>query len=107
MHLAKSRADYFRRSGRQHVSLQASLFDLPRLHAMMPLRLEKQFHHIEELIEEAGMRLGNGSYVYLPSRDLGVAKCKCKGQWSYEKRAKIRNSPDMCSNDECPEALLF
>ena len=48
MHLAKSRADYFRRSGRQHVSLQASLFDLHRLYSMLPLVLTHDAHHTEE-----------------------------------------------------------
>ena len=82
LHLSKSVYDYYRRTNRQHVSLQATVFDLHRLRALLPLRLKRHEHHIEELLEEAGMRRGNVSMLFVGKRDLGVAKYKCTGDWS-------------------------
>jgi hypothetical protein len=76
-HFAKGRFDHAHLTGREHVSLQAGVWDVARLYKLMPLQMMHHNHHIEEMIEEAGMRHGNASTIFLSERDLGVSKCMC------------------------------
>ena len=105
IHLSKGRADHHAKTGREHVSLQASIFDLPRMQALLPLKLTHDYHHTEELFEEAGMRRGSSSMLFVSKHDLGVAKCRCKGKWTAGRSKSVRDAVGMCDTaSECPEA---